>query len=204
MSQYLFNNIPGEYFDKFRPVRDVFSNLENLLVIAEIVNTCHSSWNKKTNDFDLLITTGTHKRILIRKPDGFFTMNLPFQVIEFEENISFNYDAYGLAVNAEFISRCRNVITTCDNGFFSHEAIAVDLCDNFDGDMQQAIHYSDAISALLLLDHGYASGPLFWLSVPCVVFGSHVAPGDRSPDRCQCGGRLLASILTLLLPPVTP
>lgn len=47
MSQYLFNNIPGEYFDKFRPVRDVFSNLENLLVIAEIVNTCHSSWNKK-------------------------------------------------------------------------------------------------------------------------------------------------------------
>ncbi|HCI5917505.1 TPA: hypothetical protein NPN60_005078, partial [Klebsiella pneumoniae] len=155
MSQYLFNNIPGEYFDKFRPVRDVFSNLENLLVIAEIVNTCHSSWNKKTNDFDLLITTGTHKRILIRKPDGFFTMNLPFQVIEFEENISFNYDAYGLAVNAEFISRCRNVITTCDNGFFSHEAIAVDLCDNFDGDMQQAIHYSDAISALLLLDHGY-------------------------------------------------
>jgi hypothetical protein len=46
-------------------------------------------------------------------------MNLPFQVIEFEENIIFNYDAYGLTVNAEFISRCRNVITTCENGFFS-------------------------------------------------------------------------------------
>lgn len=72
MSHYLFKNIPGEYFDKFRPVRDAFSNLENLLVTAEIVNTCHSSWNRQSTDFDLLITTGTHKRILIRKPDGFF------------------------------------------------------------------------------------------------------------------------------------
>lgn len=72
MSQYLFKDIPGEYFEKFRPVRDAFSNLENLLVTAEIVNSCHSSRNKETGDFDLLITTGTHKRILIRKPDGFY------------------------------------------------------------------------------------------------------------------------------------
>ena len=48
------------------------------------------------------------------------------------------------------------------------------------------------------------SGPLFWLSVPCVVVGSQVSPGDLSPDLCQCGGRLLAAIFTLLLPPVAP
>ncbi|PHM54895.1 hypothetical protein Xhom_02862 [Xenorhabdus hominickii] len=82
-------------------------------------------------------------------------MNLPFQVIEYEENISFNYDAYEMPVNSEFISRCRNVITTCENGYFSHEAISVALCDNFDRDIQQAVNYCDAISSLLLIDHGY-------------------------------------------------
>ncbi|AKF38571.1 hypothetical protein ABU553_000607 [Yersinia enterocolitica] len=155
MSQYFFRDIPFEYFERFKPVRDVFSNLENLLVTAEIINSCHQSWNKETKDFDLLINTGTNKRIIVRKPDGFFTMNLPFQVIEYEENISFNYDAYAMPVNSEFISRCRNVITTCENGYFSHEAISVDLCDNFDRDMQRAINYCDAISSLLLIDHGY-------------------------------------------------
>ncbi|AAL21652.1 hypothetical protein EAF89_09415 [Salmonella enterica] len=155
MSLYFFNNVPAEYLDKFCAVRDAFSNLENLLVTAEILNTCHESWNKETKDFDLLISTGTHKRILVKKTDGFFTMNLPFQVIEYESNICFNYDAYALPVNAEFISRCRNVIATCGNGSFSYEAIAVELCDNFDRDIQQAINYCDAISSLLLVDHGY-------------------------------------------------
>ncbi|ECP8393941.1 hypothetical protein FU282_20045, partial [Salmonella enterica subsp. enterica] len=87
MSLYFFNNVPAEYLDKFCAVRDAFSNLENLLVTAEILNTCHESWNKETKDFDLLISTGTHKRILVKKTDGFFTMNLPFQVIEYESNI---------------------------------------------------------------------------------------------------------------------
>ena len=32
----------------------------------------------------------------------------------------------------------------------------------------------------------------------------HVAHGDLSPERCQCGGKLSASSFTLLLPPVTP
>ncbi len=82
-------------------------------------------------------------------------MNLPFQVIEYESNICFNYDAYGLPVNAEFISRCRNVINTCSNGAFSQEAIALELCDNFDRDIQSAINYADAICSLLLVDHGY-------------------------------------------------
>ncbi|HGW1006048.1 TPA: hypothetical protein ACNPUD_004756 [Escherichia coli] len=155
MSFYFFNNVPTVYLEKFCAVRDAFSNLENLLIAAEIINTCHDCWNKETNDFDLLISTGTHKRILVRKPDGFFSMNLPFQVIEYESNICFNYDAYGLPVNAEFISRCRNVINTCSNGAFSQEAIALELCDNFDRDIQSAINYADAICSLLLVDHGY-------------------------------------------------
>ncbi len=67
MSLYFFNNVPAEYLDKFCAVRDAFSNLENLLVTAEILNTCHESWNKETKDFDLLISTGTHKRILVKK-----------------------------------------------------------------------------------------------------------------------------------------
>ncbi|HGA7468297.1 TPA: hypothetical protein ACITGL_004622, partial [Salmonella enterica subsp. enterica serovar Saintpaul] len=41
MSLYFFNNVPAEYLDKFCAVRDAFSNLENLLVTAEILNTCH-------------------------------------------------------------------------------------------------------------------------------------------------------------------
>lgn len=72
MSFYFFNNVPTVYLEKFCAVRDAFSNLENLLIAAEIINTCHDCWNKETNDFDLLISTGTHKRILVRKPDGFF------------------------------------------------------------------------------------------------------------------------------------
>lgn len=155
MSLYLFNNVPAQYLDKFCAVRDAFSNLENLLVTAEIVNSCHESWNKKTSDFDLLISTGTHKRILVKKPDGFFTMNLPFQVIEYETNIFFNYNAYALPVNYEFISRCRNIITTCENGNFSHETIAIEQYENFDRNWEQATLYSDAISSLLLSDHGY-------------------------------------------------
>lgn len=68
----LFNNVPAEYLDKFCAVRDAFSNLENLLVTAEILNTCHESWNKETKDFDLLISTGTHKRILVKKQMVFY------------------------------------------------------------------------------------------------------------------------------------
>lgn len=47
MSLYFFNNVPAEYLDKFCAVRDAFSNLENLLVTAEILNTCHESGIKK-------------------------------------------------------------------------------------------------------------------------------------------------------------
>ncbi|MCV4770607.1 hypothetical protein OFC10_31685, partial [Escherichia coli] len=57
MSFYFFNNVPTVYLEKFCAVRDAFSNLENLLVAAEIINTCHECWNKETNDFDLLIST---------------------------------------------------------------------------------------------------------------------------------------------------
>lgn len=155
MSLYFFNNVPAQYLDKFCAVRDAFSNLENLLVTAEIVNSCHESWNKETSNFDLLISTGTHKRILVKKNRCFFTMNLPFQVIEYETNIFFNYNAYALPVSYEFISRCRNIITTCENGNFSHERIAIEQYENFDRDWERATLYSDAISSLLLSDHRY-------------------------------------------------
>lgn len=52
----------------------------------------------------------------------------------------------------------------------SYEAIAVELCDNFDRDIQQAINYCDAISSLLLVDHGYFrfDDDLKMLGVKCI------------------------------------
>ncbi|MEC4156435.1 hypothetical protein AB7142_24740 [Escherichia coli] len=157
MSKYFFHRVNDYFLSKFVAVRDSASNLRNLMVVSEIVNSCSDCLCDGSDGFDLLINTGGTNRVLVKNYDGsgFFTMSLPFQVIEYEENIVFSLPEYGLDINGGFISRVNNVIENIKGKSFSHEEVILGLYDNFDMDYSTASLYFDAISTLLSNDHGY-------------------------------------------------
>lgn len=155
MSSYYFSGIPSFHIEKLRAVRDAYDNLLNILQIAEMVNCCAHCRSEESADFDFAIFTGSFARVLIKKENGFFTMTLPFQIIDYGENILFNYDNHNLPVHAQFISIMRNSIEVCREYGYSHEDIISSLCDNFNIDMRESVNYCDVFTSLLTEDHGY-------------------------------------------------
>ncbi|ELY4302244.1 hypothetical protein SMZ33_002865 [Cronobacter turicensis] len=155
MSSYYFSNIPRFHLEKLCAVRDVYDNLLNTLQVAEMVNCCAHCRSEECSDFDFAIFTGSFARVLIKKEKGFFTMSLPFQIIDLGDNIVFNYDDYNLPVQAKFISIMRNSVEACRDYGYSHEDIISSLCENFDFDLREAVNYCDIFTALITEDHGY-------------------------------------------------
>lgn len=156
MSTFFFKGIPSYRLTGFCAVRDALDNLSNVLHLAELVNTCaHCRIDAYEDGFDFAIFTGDYCRALIRKDDGFFSMALPFQVIDNGETINFNLDSFGEEVSGRFISIIRNAILTAQSGVMSHEEIVCSIADSFGLDISDATNFYDAFAALLADDHGY-------------------------------------------------
>lgn len=156
MSAFFYKGIPNYSLEGFRAVRSAIDNLSNILHIAELVNTCgHCRIDDYQADFDFAVFTGDFCRALVRKADGFFSMAIPFQVVDDGEAVYFNFDAVGEVVSGLFISVLRNAIVTTGSGLISHEEIICSICDNFGLDISTATRYYDAFASLLADDHGY-------------------------------------------------
>ncbi|WP_415870448.1 hypothetical protein [Aeromonas caviae] len=155
MSTYFFGGISQSHMTRFVAVRDTYSNLENLLNVIDIINSSPDSRVDNSMGFDLAIFTGDVKRVLVRKPDGFFTMSLPFQLIDHGYNIVFNYDEFGLTMDTATIFYLRNAINTCREGTYCNDSVVYSLHESFGLDFNEAIIYSDMLSSLLLKEHGY-------------------------------------------------
>ncbi|TBU98771.1 hypothetical protein [Phytopseudomonas dryadis] len=156
MSAFFYKGIPGYCLDGFCAVRSSTDNLSNILHLAELINTRgHCRTADYDPDFDFAIFTGDFCRALVKKRDGFFSMAIPFQLINDGETIYFNFDPAGEAVSGRFISILRNAILTAAHSFISHEEIVCSISDSFGLDISEATHYYDIFASLLADDHGY-------------------------------------------------
>lgn len=156
MSAFFFTGIPTYCMRGFSAVRDVYDNLSNVLTLVEIANTCsHCMIRKYNEDFDLVVFSGEYTRALIRKNDGYFSMALPFQVIDHGNYITFNCDHIEVEVGGMFISIMRNALMTSKRGNFCYDEIACSITDDFDLSVDDALRYCDSFVALLADDHGY-------------------------------------------------
>ncbi|WP_084682827.1 hypothetical protein [Perlucidibaca piscinae] len=155
MSIFYYKDIPESRLKGFRPVRSALDNLSNILEIVELVNTCgHHMTTLHQENFDFVIFTGDHCRALVKKPDGFFTMAIPFQAINDGEILRFNCDEVGEEVSGKLLSILKNAISTSKIQI-SHEDIIFSFCESFDLEVHEAIYYYDAFASLLSEDHGY-------------------------------------------------
>lgn len=156
MSAFFYKGVPAHRLEGFCAVRSAVDNLSNILQLAELINTCgHCRIDDYQVDFDFVIFSGDFCRALIRKTDGFFSMAIPFQVIDEGEVVYFNFDAIGEPVSGRLISILRNAILTTDGRIISHEEIVCSICDSFGLDVSEATHYYDAFASLIADDHGY-------------------------------------------------
>lgn len=155
MSAYFYANLPQRLQKAFCAVRSTSDNLFNLLNVAEIILSCNSCRVEQGNKFDLAIFTGSFNRVLMRKPDGYFTMNFPFKIEDQGDNISLIYDVFRMDINVRVISMMRNAIQTCKLKGYSHEEIILSLYDDFNASSREAIDVCDAFTSLISEDHGY-------------------------------------------------
>ncbi|GEM_PF-797990 len=155
MSIYYLRNIPEYYLNRFSSVRSSFDNFLNLLNLAEIVNTCHECYVKNSNQFDIAIFTGGLNRAVIKKNDGYFSMSIPFQIINSNDHITFISNYMEEEVSGIFISIMRNTLQTMKSNSASHEDVILSLIENFNIELQDSIKYYDAFVSILSEDHGY-------------------------------------------------
>lgn len=156
MTAFFFKGIPDYRMSGFCAVRDALDNLENILQLAELVNTCaHCKLSEFQEDFDFAIFSGDYCRALIKKSDGYFSMTIPFQIIDDGFRVYFNLDLMEEEVSGSFISIIRNAILTSKSGIHSHEEIICSIVDSFGLSVNEAIPYYDAFATLLTDDHGY-------------------------------------------------
>lgn len=156
MTAFFFKDVPEYYMRKFCAVRDTLDNLRNVLQLAELVNACgHCRVGANVPQFDVAIFSGDYCRALIRKADGFFSMTIPFQIIDDGDRVYFNYDPMGEQVSGRFISILKNAILTSKEIKHSHEEVICSISDSFGMEVNDAIMYYDAYTALLTDDHGY-------------------------------------------------
>ncbi|MFB4404482.1 hypothetical protein [Pseudomonas inefficax] len=152
---YFFKGIERARLTKLCAVRDAFDNLSNILSLVELVNTCsHCSIERYDKDFDFVIFSGEYSRALVKKSDGYFTMSMPFQIVD-DGRLYFTYDEFELEVNGQFISVLRNAIATSKLGGNSHEEVICSLVDSFGIGVHEATNYYDAFATLAMQDHGY-------------------------------------------------
>lgn len=155
MTAYFFKGIPPYQLARFRAVRDAADNLENLVNIAEIVNTCHHCICELDDaDYDLAVFSGAYRRALVRKPDGYFSMAVPFQLVDDGDSISFNMDSISEPVSGRLISVLRNAALTWRESP-TPDDVTLSLCDSFGIDPFEATIYCNAFLNLLFDDHGY-------------------------------------------------
>lgn len=156
MTAFYFDSIPKYYLDKLVPVRDIYDNFYNTLVIAEIINRHpYVAPLPRVPKYDLIVYSGDFRRVFIIKSDGFSSMTIPFQIVENEGKISFNCDSIQLPVDSYLISIFRNAIKTCQESDFSFEAIIISLMENFNLTDLEATKYLDAFMSSIIEDHGY-------------------------------------------------
>jgi len=155
MNYYLFTNIPDYYRATFVSVRDSYDNFINVLAFIEAVTSCCHCLTKNEDDAEFAIFTGNTTRILIKKDLGFYTMCLPFKIIDYGGNISFNYDEYKMPVDSFFISVMRSCVEACRDYGYSHEDIIANIMTNYDVNHRDAVNYCDIFTNLITEDHGY-------------------------------------------------
>ncbi len=155
MSIYLFENIPDYHLSGFVPVRNSYDNFLNILNFVETINSCNHCRTDNEEQADLAIFTECSARILIKKEFGFFTMHLPFQIIDHIENVSFNYDECNMPVTSIFISIMRNCVKACRDYGYSHEDILESIMANYSVNFREAVNYCDIFTNLITEDHGY-------------------------------------------------
>jgi hypothetical protein len=158
MSAFLFSDVPEYFMSRFVAVRNSLDNVHNLLNIADIVNShpyavCVEEYAGEA--FDFAVFSGDSCRVLIRKQDGYFSMSIPFQIIDEGDFITFNFDAIGEVVNGALISILRNAMSTAKEYPMAQDAIAMSLEDSFGLNSYDISMYCGAFFALLADDHGY-------------------------------------------------
>lgn len=156
MSVYYFAGLPDYHMKGFSPVRDAFDNLSNILRVVEIVNACQSYITfSPIKNFDFVIFTGSCNRALVRKSNGYFTMSIPFQVIDHGDGIAFNSDQICGEVDGLFLSVMRNAIAVSKSSYISCDDVVLSINETFGLSVRESIMYCDAFFSLLADDHGY-------------------------------------------------
>lgn len=156
MITYYLRSIPSYSMNGFVPVRSSIDNLYNIINVIDIIKTFEDKISKDSlDDFDLAIFTGPCNRALVRNGDGYFTMTIPFQIIDNGKNIDFNYDLAETKVDWLFLYIIRKAIEVSkDNGIDSDD-ISLAINDSFDLDFTETKYYSNIFFNLLSEDHGY-------------------------------------------------
>ncbi len=156
MSAYFYREVPAYQMSKFCAVRNTLDNLANILNLVEIINTSsHCRVKDERSGFDVAVFSGEYRRILVKKEDGYFSMAIPFQVVDSGEIISFNFDSIGEEVSGRFVSMMRSAIQTLQGNSHSHEDVIISFMENYSLDLQDANRYYDAFASLIAEDHGY-------------------------------------------------
>lgn len=156
MSEYFYRNVSKHHMDKFVAVRDASDNLLNILQLCEIVSCSPNGFTRQRDDqFDIAIFKGEFNRAIIKKEDGYFSMTIPFNIIDEDDTIQFTCDELEENVSGKFISIMRNAIKTVKNVGHRHEDIILSLTNFFNLDLNEAIDYYDCFANLLSSEHGY-------------------------------------------------
>lgn len=154
MSSYFFNGIPDYHMKNLKPVRSALDNLHNVLELVNIINFQNYSKEETENDFDIAIFSGNYSRSLIKKDSGFFSMHIPFSVIEEENRIKFQSKELGEFLDGRLISIFKNAISSSAQGI-CYEDILFSISNDFMMSKNNASIYVDEFFSLLSQDHGY-------------------------------------------------
>jgi hypothetical protein len=156
MNVLFFKGIASFRMKRFKAVRTALDNFSNVLEVVDIINACSpEQMLGDENDFDIALFMGDHSRILVKKIDGYFSMTIPFQIVNHGENISFVCHQIEEEVTGFFTSLMKNAINTSNEKLISHDDIILSLSENFSLDVSEAVKYYEAFSTLISDDHGY-------------------------------------------------
>src|SRR5690606_22427159 len=122
---------------------------------AEIVNTCsHCICEGEDANYDVAVFSGSYRRALVRRGTGYFSMAIPFQIVNDGGAISFNMDLISEPVSGRLISYLRNAILTWRD-HPTPDDVSLSLCESFGIVSYEAVGYCNAFLNLLSEDHGY-------------------------------------------------
>lgn len=156
MTVLFYKGIAAFRMEKFKAVRTTLDNFNNVLAAIDIINECSpDQMTANEKNFEIALFIGEQSRVLIKKIDGYFSMSIPFQIINNGETVSFVCHQVEEEVTPYFTSLMKNAISTSSGKLLSHEDIVFSLVDSFGMGVPEAIKYSEAFSTLISEDHGY-------------------------------------------------